>query len=416
MLQEGVPTVSQMSRTAIRAARLHPAVPQVVWMVAAVEVLIALLQRWTTVSQARPVDLSVYLAGGTAALHGDAVYSLAVADGQGGHLLFTYPPFAALLFVPLVLVGPAALACLTALSVAGYVVAVWSCSARAGLGAPLAVLLTGAGLALEPVQRTLLFGQVNLLLVALVVLDALRVRGRWRGILVGIAAGIKLTPAIVVVWFLLRREYRAAATATVAFASTVGLAWLVLPRDSYSFWFSAFGSLGRFGPEVRRWDNQAIGAVVDRATQSSGLSPLAVVLVTVILSGSALALALLAARRAHRAGNELAALVSVALGGLLVAPVTWTHHYVWVVPVLVVLVTAEAWFLTGLTALVFFLPPMWALAGRADDALGYSVPEVLLSAAWTLWSVGILGWVLLARSVDTRRDVSEGDRVSSTRV
>ncbi|MDU0312670.1 glycosyltransferase 87 family protein [Phycicoccus sp. M110.8] len=405
-----------MSRTAIRAASLRPVVPRVVWVVAAVEVLIALLQRWTTVSQARPVDLSVYLAGGQAVLHGDALYSLAVADGQGGHLLFTYPPFAALLFVPLALVGPAALAVLTALSLACYVLVVWICCSRARLGTPVAVLLTAAGLALEPVQRTLLFGQVNLLLLALVVLDALRVRGRWRGVLVGVAAGIKLTPAVVVVWFLLRREYRAAATATAAFASTVGLAWLVLPRDSYSFWFSAFGSLGRFGPEVRRWDNQAIGAVVDRATQASGLSPLAVALVTVMLSGSALALALLAARRAHRVGNDLAALVAVALGGLLVAPVTWTHHYVWVVPVLVVLLAARAWLVAGVTAVVFFLPPMWALAGRANDALGYSIPEVLLSAAWAIWAVGILGWVLLARSVDTRREVSEGDHVPSTRV
>jgi alpha-1,2-mannosyltransferase len=408
--------VSHTSRTSLRVAPGARFLPRAAWAVVLVGVVVALLQRWTTLGPWHPLDLDVYVAGGRAVLDGSDLYSVVVRNGVDGILRFTYPPFAALLFVPLALLGPATDVAFTVLSSVAYLAVVLLCVREARLGRLPALLVLVLGLALEPVQRTLLFGQVNLVLLALVLVDAFQIRGRWRGVLVGVAAGIKLTPAVLVFWYLLRREYRAAATATATTAVTVVLGWILLPRDSSSFWFHDLGAKDRFGPEVRLWGNQAIGAVVDRATQLHGVPPVAVTAVTVVLSALAASLTLLAARRAHRVGNDLAALVAVALGGLLVAPVTWTHHYVWVVPVLVVLLAARAWLVAGATAVVFFLPPMWALAGRANDALGYSLPEVLLSAAWAIWAVGVLGWVLLARSVDTRREVSEGDRVSSTRV
>lgn len=406
--------MSHTSRTSLRVAPGARFLPRAAWAVVLVGVVVALLQRWTTLGPWHPLDLDVYVAGGRAVLDGSDLYSVVVRNGVDGILRFTYPPFAALLFVPLALLGPATDVAFTVLSSVAYLAVVLLCVREARLGRLPALLVLVLGLALEPVQRTLLFGQVNLVLLALVLVDAFQIRGRWRGVLVGVAAGIKLTPAVLVFWYLLRREYRAAATATATTAVTVVLGWILLPRDSSSFWFHDLGAKDRFGPEVRLWGNQAIEAVVDRATQLHGVPPLAVTAVTVVLSALAASLTLLAARRAHRVGNDLAALVAVALGGLLVAPVTWTHHYVWVVPVLVVLLAARAWLVAGATAVVFFLPPMWALAGRANDALGYSLPEVLLSAAWAIWAVGVLGWVLLARSVDTRREVSEGDRVSST--
>lgn len=397
-------------------AATRPGLKRVVPALVVVATALALAQRWTTLGPWHPLDLDVYLAGGRAVLDGSDLYSVAVHNGVDGILRFTYPPFAALLFVPLAVLGPLADVAFTTASSFAYLVVVLVCSRPARLGPLTAVFVLVLGLALEPVQRTLLFGQINLVLLALVLVDAFKVPGRWRGVLVGVAAGIKLTPAVLVFWFLLRREYRAAATAAASTVVTVGLAWVLLPEDSSSFWFHDLAAKDRFGPEVRLWGNQALGAVVDRATQLHGVSSLTITVVTIVLSALAAGLALLAAHRAHRAGNDLAALVAVALGGLLVAPVTWTHHYVWVVPVLVVLLAARAWLVAGITAVVFFLPPMWALAGRPNDALGYSVPEVLLSAAWALWAVGVLAWVLLAPSVDTRRQVSEGDRVLGTRV
>ena len=368
------------------------------WAVGIV-VILAVVARWTTVSQARQVDLAVYVAGGDAVVHGHGLYAVIVGNGHGGILRFTYPPFAALVFAPLAMGGQAAGWVFTSLSVASYITVVVLCARTLRTPWTRALLLAVLGLALEPVQRTLLFGQVNLVLLALVVVDVLAVKGRWRGVLVGVAAGIKLTPLAVVAWFLVKRDYRAAATTLLATAATVALGWLVLPEDSRRYWFSALGATGRFGPEARLWGNQSVTAVVDRATQLHGLAPVTVQAFTVVGSLVAVALALVAAVRLTRAGRDLAALSAISLGGLMAAPVAWTHHYVWVVPVLYVLVDQRAWVWVGSTAVVFFLPPMWALAGRGDLQLGYSPVEVALSAAWLVWSFSVLClWALRPRS------------------
>ncbi|MFC8504250.1 glycosyltransferase 87 family protein [Pedococcus sp. NPDC057267] len=369
------------------------------WFVAVVGVLVALLQRWTTLGHWHPLDLEVYVAGGRAVLDGVDLYSVVVTNGLNGILRFTYPPFAAIIFVPLALLGAAAGFMFTAVSAVAYVVVVVLSGRSAGLSRWQTGFLLALGLALEPVQRTILFGQVNLVLMAMVLLDTLVARSRWRGVLLGLAAGVKLTPAVVIVWYLLRREYRAAATAAGTTAMTVVVGWVLLPRDSRTFWFHTLTARGRFGPEVRLWGNQSVSAVLDRATQLHDVPAPLLTALTATLSLVLMALAVLAARRAVRVGNDLAALVAIGLGGLLVAPVSWTHHYVWVMPALAVLLGAKAWFPAGLTAVVFFLPPMWALAARPNQALGYTVPDLLLSAAWALWSMGLLGWLLRARAV-----------------
>jgi len=52
---------------------------------------------------------------------------------------------------------------------------------------------------------------------ALVALDCLVAKPKWpRGMLIGVAAAIKLTPAVFVLFFLLRRDYRSAVTAAVS--------------------------------------------------------------------------------------------------------------------------------------------------------------------------------------------------------
>ena len=367
------------------------------WAIGVV-IAMAVVARWTTVSQAKQIDLAVYIAGGGAVTHGQDLYAVTVGNGHGGILRFTYPPFAALVFAPLAAGGHAAGWVFTSLSVASYVTVVALCARELRAPWQRALLLAVLGLALEPVQRTLLFGQVNLVLLALVVLDVLAVKGRWRGVLVGVAAGIKLTPFVVVAWFLVKRDYRAAATTVLATVATVVVGCLLLPDDSRRFWFSALGATSRFGPEARLWGNQSVAAVVDRATQLHGVSPAVLHAATLLGSLAAFGLAIAAAVRLNRAGRDLAALSAVGLGGLLASPVTWTHHYVWVVPALFVLVDQRAWLWVGSTAAIFFLPPMWALAGRGDLQLGYTPVEVVLSAAWLLWAFSVLTlWALRPR-------------------
>jgi alpha-1,2-mannosyltransferase len=80
----------------------------------------------------------------------------------------------------------------------------------------------------------------------------------------------------------------------------------------------------------------------------------------------------------------------VALGGLLVAPVSWTHHWLWVLPAIALMLRRRWWVMASLTFVAFYLPPMWALKERPDEQLGYTPFEVAISASWSLWAALVL--------------------------
>jgi alpha-1,2-mannosyltransferase len=354
----------------------------------------ALYLRWGAVPWTG-VDLRVYLAGARAALHSHELYAVTVSDGHGGVLRFSYPPLAAMAFIPLLWLGSAAPAVVAVASVAACALTGAVAVHQAGWRMPTAVWLLGVALILEPVQRTLLFGQINLVLMVLVLCDVFVMPGRWRGALVGLAAGLKLTPAIFVLYYLLRREWAAAARAVGAFALTVAIGWLALPGDSATFWLHGLTSMSQFGSEVTLWGNQSVPAVVERATQLHGVAPLAERVLSVVADALVLTLALWAARAQQAASNRLATVVVFALAGLLISPVSWTHHWVWVVPTLGVLARGRRYVLGAVTVMVFFLPPMWMLHERSNTQLGYAPGELLLSAAFVLWGLLVLV-VLLA--------------------
>ncbi|OLT20730.1 hypothetical protein BJF78_09190 [Pseudonocardia sp. CNS-139] len=206
----------------------------------------------------RHIDLEVYRFGVQAWLSGGDMYG--PLPETSGHIAlpFIYPPFAALLMVPLAVVpwGVAwvGLLLLSAAALGGtlYLVArrAWPSGGRAGalsvasLALPLALFVwpgraidfdvpaDGPSIGLEPVLQTIEFGQINLLLMALVAADCLVARPRWpRGLLVGIAAAVKLTPAAFVLYFLLRRDYRAAAVAAVTGVAATLVGFAVRPRS-----------------------------------------------------------------------------------------------------------------------------------------------------------------------------------------
>jgi alpha-1,2-mannosyltransferase len=189
------------------------------------------------------------------------LYSVSV-DG----LPFTYPPFAAVLFAPLELLGVlGARWVLTALSVACYVVVVAVCARRLRMNVAMAAMVGLAGLTFEPFLRTILLGQINLVLLALVVVDCLVVPVRYRGMLVGIATGVKLLPGAFIVFFLLKRQWAAAGRAVAAFGVTAAVGMLFAPRDSWQFWSGGFINLSRFGRQaIIGGDNQSLSAAVMR--------------------------------------------------------------------------------------------------------------------------------------------------------
>src|SRR5579859_3048068 len=278
------------------------------------------------------IDTGVYRDGGIAVRNQPAMlYALKLGPAK---LPFTYTPFAALLMAA----GSAAsfatwqngLAVLTIglLPVVTYL-SLGLAGRPAGLGrAAAAFAIAAVCLWLEPVAMTLFFGQLNLVLLALVVGDLTlpdRVRGKGTGI--GLAAGIKLTPLIFLPYLLFTRRVRAAAVSALTFAVTAGLGFALLPRASAAYWGGQFFQPGRHF----HLDNQSLNGLILRLTHA-GPDAYAYWLVAAVVVGIAgLVTSILASRRGH----ELAGLVACAATGLLVSPVSWSHHYVYVVPALV---------------------------------------------------------------------------------
>ena len=309
------------------------------------------------------VDAVVYRAEGLAAASGHGLYDLRVTRWR---LPATYPPFAAILFIPTswlpmdllrVVVTEVNVVLLGWLAHLSFRFAGWP---RRAEQRPVALLLTVAlGVWIEPVFQTLSFGQVNLALAGLVLWDLSRPDGaRGKGVAIGIAAGIKLTPALFAVYLLLSGRVRAAATAAAAFAGTVLVGWLVLPRATALYWTREVFDTSRVG---KPWivDNQSLQGMIARLLHTPAPGPwwAAAALVTTV---AGLTVAALAARR----GLETWGVLCTAVTALLVSPISWTHHWVWCVPLIVVL-AAEARRVTWRRAAVgavlvgFFARTMW---------------------------------------------------------
>ncbi|MFD9092707.1 glycosyltransferase 87 family protein [Streptomyces collinus] len=327
-------------------------------------------------------DLLVYRAEGAAVSHGGDLYGITVTEWR---LPATYPPFAAILFVPAsgvpVPVLKAAFLAGNALLLAVLV----ALSARlAGRRPSPARLRTATALALwlEPVFQTVLFGQVNLAIACLVLWDLTRPPGaRARGLAVGLATGIKLTPAVFAVHLLLRGHRREAATAAAGFAGTVALGLLVLPAASADFWTRRLFETGRVG---KAWivDNQSLRGLADRALHGPAPDP-AWLLAALAVGAAGLWLA-------ARAREERHGVLMTAGTALLVSPISWTHHWVWCVPLLAVLLAEGRVRLAVLTAVLFTARTMWLLPHEGDLDLRLPWWQQPLAAPYPLLALALL--------------------------
>ncbi|MBH0775584.1 glycosyltransferase 87 family protein [Nocardia bovistercoris] len=352
----------------------HRRLGRVMWLL---PVLLVVLAWWCLTSPVWPckeitggfIDLQVYRLGVETLRHGGDMYGQLPQTTVGIGLPFIYPPFAALFLGPFALLPWDAAAftffvtSTAALALTLYLVArrVWpSHDARrtalfaTACAAPLAMLL-------EPTRSTLDFGQVNLLLMALVAADCLTEKPRWRrGMLVGIAAAIKLTPAAFVIYFLVRKDYKAAVTAAVTGAAATALSFAILPGASVEYWFGGLGNVdGLSGSAFHT--NQSIQAVLARLKVPE---PIFTVL-WLVLGAILLALVVTAMRRA--ADLPALALAINAVFTLLVSPISWSHHWIWIAPALFAMAgyatrlpwrRAVLWYaVTAVTAAVFVYGP-----------------------------------------------------------
>ncbi|MFI9600401.1 glycosyltransferase 87 family protein [Streptomyces sp. NPDC052043] len=286
----------------------------------------------------QPLDLRVYREAAPHVLSG-GLYDYALHTTPPiPRLPFTYPPFAALVFLPLSrLPWPALVALWQTLSVAALVVvalcAVRLLGPRAGGRAARrrALLWAAAGLWLEPVRHTLDQGQVNLLLGAVVLWGLAVPRAApGRGAGVGLAAAVKLTPAVGGLYLLATRQWRAAAWAVATAALATALAWGVAPRESARYWSALVTDTRRIGP-VWSVRNQSLRGAVARLLGQDATATVVLWSVLAVLT-VALACALRSAVRRH---DPLGVLVAVELYGLLVSPVSWSHHWIWCLPAMI---------------------------------------------------------------------------------
>jgi alpha-1,2-mannosyltransferase len=360
-------------------------------------------------------DLSIYTAGGAAVLHGTPLYQLRFAFG----LRFTYPPFAALLFAPLtwlpVTAGRVLVSAATvlALPVTSYLVLrlpPWPAQLGRGRAAQLALAFSAAAIWLEPERTNLKYGQVNVLLTLLVLVDLTWIEqgrhSRLGGALIGVAAGIKLTPALFAVYLLATRRYRAAATAAAAFGATVAIAFALAPGDAARYWDLSFLDPAHVG-RIQNVANQSLLGALARVLGTLSVGPTWLPAAAAV-GGAGVALA----ARAGRAGQAAQAFALCAVTSLLISPISWSHHWVLAVPALLVAVVAatQRWpsrtAVAGLAAVAVVAVAGWAaiiwrvpLGGGHYAELNLTPVQLIAADAYVLAGLGAL--VLAASQAST---------------
>ncbi|MBV9796213.1 MAG: DUF2029 domain-containing protein [Actinobacteria bacterium] len=252
--------------------------------------------------------------------------------GTGG-VQFTYAPIAAVIFAVGSLLPWLVLRwVMTGASLAALVWSAWLMFGRLGYtdqrvrtGATL--LVAAAALATEPVQQTLALGQINILLMLLVVLDLMAARSRWwNGAGIGLAAGIKLIPLIFIPYLLLTGKFRQAGVAVATFAATIGIGYAVLPHDSAHYWQDGtFLNANRIVFLGTR-GNQSLHGMIIRFTGSVDGAAHAYLAVAAVVAVAGLVIA----ATLYHAGHPVAGMLGAALTALLVSPLSWDHHWVWV--------------------------------------------------------------------------------------
>jgi alpha-1,2-mannosyltransferase len=301
--------------------------------VAVTAVLATAELRWATGAH-HFFDLRVYQGALRSWMHGGSLYGFVMPPGD--RYGFTYPPLAALALVPLALMptGAAAAATVAATMAATVAVVALVTGRRPWPAAPRRHQIVGvatlAVLALLATRTTLAEGQINMYMLALVVADLLYLSGgRWHGAGVGLAAAIKLTPAVFVPYLLITGQRRAAATACGTFAGCAVVGIAVAPRESVEFWTRVLWETNRVG-SAGSISNESIRGVLARVS-SGNVTPW-----WLATAGLLTAIWWRRVRRAGALGDDVGGLAVTGAFACLVAPITWIHHQVFLIPALVV--------------------------------------------------------------------------------
>lgn len=359
------------------AGRLSERILRLAPLLLAASVAARLAWTYLVPNGANFVDLHVYLGGAAALDHPGTLYSYVYADQTPDFPLpFTYPPFAALVFYPLSRLPFGLVAFCWQLGIIAALYGVVRLSQRL-LGVPAgeqhrqAMAWTALAIWTEPLRSTFDYGQVNVILVLAVLAAVYSSRWWISGLLVGLAAGVKLTPAVSGLYFLGMRRWRTAAFSAVVFTGTVAVSIAVIGQQARYYFTDLLGDAGRVGPIGTSFNQSWRGGISRLLGHDAGYGPL-------VLAGIAVTAVLAVLAWRGLAGERLGSLLVVQLFGLLLSPISWTHHWVWLVPLAI-------WLLSG---------PWSQRRGARALGLGWlalaivGVPWLLSFAQPTIWQIG----------------------------
>jgi alpha-1,2-mannosyltransferase len=348
------------------------------------------------------VDLEVYRQAGSVLLAGGNFYDLP------GPLQFLYPPFAAVLAVPLAILPSTVVQLGWTAAGAMAIVAILH---RFGLqGWLLSVGSAAAVYVVEPIVQTLAFGQLGIFLVALVVLDLVpgpRVLPRRllpEGVLTAIASALKLTPAIFVLYLLVVRKYRAFWVAVITGVVITVVSAVIVPAASYEFWSRlAHGDTG-LGHSIIYYTNQSVMADIVRIFGLGSAPAIGGLVVSAVVAVAGVWAAMLW----HRLGDIRLAVNLCGVAGLLASPVSWLHHFVWVVPLAMSLLerrrigprSLPIWFLALGWLFIGWVvvAPFTDLPNGADVELQWTWSQHLLASITAVVGLGLIaGAIAIAR-------------------
>jgi alpha-1,2-mannosyltransferase len=343
-------------------ARLAAAAP----VLLAISVVARLALTYLIPHGANFVDLHVYVGGAQMLDHPGKLYDYVYADQTPDFPLpFTYPPFAAVVFYPLQFIPFGILTFAWQVLIIASLYAVVRISQRLLPGEGdrrIAMLWTAVAIWLEPIRSNFDYGQINVMLVLAVLYAVYSTRWWLSGLLVGLAAGVKLTPAVSGLYFVGARRWAVVVFSAVVFFATVGVSALVVGDQTRYYFTELLGDARRVGPIGTSFNQSWRGGISRILGHDAGYGAL-------VVAGIALTavLALLAWRAIGGAADRLGAIVIVQLFGLLSSPISWTHHWVWLIPLMI-----------------------WLLHGPLRDRLGARI----LGWGWLALTVVGVPWLL----------------------
>lgn len=368
----------------------------------------------TTIDHHNHIDAEVYQLGARAWLDGLHLYGPLPPTESGYQLPFIYPPFAALLFAPLAVLSKQQVIKVTVVvttlalvaSLALVVNASKALAPRRDQVLPITACLLPVATIAEPVLETYGYGQISVLLMAMVLVDCLWRTGEgrklpWpRGLMLGIAAGIKLTPAAFLLFFLLRRDFRSIAWSFAGFAATVAIGLAASVPDSITFWTHEVFTIGTtsFGKEFAGNVSVFAGNLTLHSMLAKfGLTGLALTAAFGLCAVVVLTLAGLGMVQALRERDLAFAVMINAIAELLLSQVSWSHHWVWAVPTLAMLTAAAVRnrqlslaVPTAFASAVFAYGPQWQIPAGNGAELKWTFRQQLVANSYVYLGLAFL--------------------------